>query len=297
MELTVHELAPAKLNLALSIGPPDVDRMHPIASWMVTVDLFDQLSLTRLPDGSLSRYAILWHKDARRTSDIDWSISNDLAVRSHHALERLVGRALPLQAKLAKRIPVGGGLGGGSSDAAAMLRGVNRLFHLGMSIAELERVGKGLGSDIPFLVAGGSALVEGKGEQLTRQSTVPPLHAVLAFPEAKCPTGAVYSAFDAVPGAILQRDRVWKLMSAGRPAPDEPFNDLAKPAIHVAPSLAEPLAHLEQLTGRPAHVSGSGSTLFVLCDDGTQAAAWAEKMQESTGIASVPVQSIDATEA
>ena len=67
--------APAKLNLALSVGPPNEQRMHPIASWMVTVNFHDDLHLTRLIRGSLSRYAILWHKDAKRRSEINWSIT------------------------------------------------------------------------------------------------------------------------------------------------------------------------------------------------------------------------------
>src|SRR5262245_34048259 len=86
MNPSVLAHAPAKLNLALSVGPPGVDRMHPIASWMVTLDLFDELLITRLPEESLSRYAILWHKEARKRSDIDWSITKDLAVRAHLAL-------------------------------------------------------------------------------------------------------------------------------------------------------------------------------------------------------------------
>src|SRR6185503_3353032 len=90
--------APAKLNLALSVGPPAGPRgMHPICSWMITVNLFDDLLLTRLEDDRLSRYAILWHPEAKRRTDIDWSITRDLAVRAHLALEQHVDRKLPLQ--------------------------------------------------------------------------------------------------------------------------------------------------------------------------------------------------------
>ena len=78
--LAIH--APAKLNLALSVGTPNAQGMHPICSWMVTVNLFDDLLVTRLEDDRLSRYAILWHADAKRRSDINWSITRDLAVRA-----------------------------------------------------------------------------------------------------------------------------------------------------------------------------------------------------------------------
>ena len=150
--------APAKLNLALSVGFPNADGMHPICSWMVTVDLFDELELTRLENDRFSRYGIIWHAEAKRRSGINWPITTDLAVRAHLALEDRFRRRLPLQLKIEKRIPVGGGLGGGSSNAAAMLLAVNRLFELGLSVEELAGIGEGLGADVPFLVRGGSAI-------------------------------------------------------------------------------------------------------------------------------------------
>ena len=118
---TICALAPAKLNLALSVGAPNAQRMHPIASWMVTVSLHDELFLEELQADSLSLYAIIWHKDARRKSEIDWSITKDLAVRAHLAVEAHVGRKLPIKMRLEKRIPVGGGLGGGSSNVGMPL--------------------------------------------------------------------------------------------------------------------------------------------------------------------------------
>ncbi|MDZ4832031.1 MAG: hypothetical protein SGJ09_17780 [Phycisphaerae bacterium] len=274
----VVALAPAKLNLALSVGPAGVDRMHPIASWMVTVDLFDDLRLTRLPDKSLSRYAILWHADAKRRTEIGWSITKDLAVRAHLALERRLERHLPVQLRMDKRIPVGGGLGGGSSDAAAMLHGLNRLFELDLSDDELADVATELGSDVAFLVHGGSAIVEGLGDRVERHAALPDLHVVLAFPEASCPTGPVYGAFDQLletRAAAVDAKRVRSLV-APRISPDACFNDLAAPALLVAPTLRDDLEELTSLAERPVHVSGSGSTLFVVCDDPMHAMALAD---------------------
>jgi 4-diphosphocytidyl-2-C-methyl-D-erythritol kinase len=288
---SVLALAPAKVNLALSVGPPGVDRMHPIASWMVTVDLHDELLLTRLPDESLSRYAILWHEEARRRSDIDWSITKDLAVRAHLALQEHVGRPLPLQLKMQKRIPVGGGLGGGSSDAAAMLHGVNALYALGLDDDELASIASGLGSDVAFLVHGGSAIVEGLGERVERHDEVPDLHAVLAFPSVACPTGAVYGAFDReAQTARVDAARV-RSLARSRPAPHDCFNDLAGPACAIAPSLRDDIEELSALAERPAHVSGSGSTIFVLCDDPLHAAALAEASIRRLDLPAVAVRS------
>lgn len=283
--------APAKLNLALSVGPPGADRMHPICSWMVTLDLHDDLTLTRLPEESLSRYAILWHADALRRTDIDWSITKDLAVRAHLALERAIDRALPLQLKLEKRIPVGGGLGGGSSNAAAMLHGVNRLFELGLSDDELATIAGPLGSDVAFLVHGGSAIVEGLGERIERHAEPPELDVVLAFPSVACPTGPVYGAFDARDGARLDAARVRALVGR-RVAPDACFNDLALPACDVAPTLRDDLDDLAELAERPAHVSGSGSTIFVVCDDPLHAEALATAVRERLKLPALATKAI-----
>jgi len=287
--------APAKLNLALSVGPPDASGMHPIASWMVTVNLFDDLHVQRLGAGTLSRYAILWHADAKRRSEINWSITKDLAVRAHLAMEKHVGHLLPVQMKLEKRIPVGGGLGGGSSDAAAMLRAINELFDLKMTLDELAAIGSMLGSDVPFLVHGGSAVVEGLGDRITRHDRVPSVHAVIAFPEAICPTGPVYKQFDALGGAQLRTEAVITLATSHRPAPDAPFNDLTGAAVQIAPMLANELARLAELAQRPAHVSGSGSSIFVICDDEMHALALADAVERKLGLPSVPVRTVPAS--
>ncbi|HMN96274.1 MAG TPA: hypothetical protein PKC43_08175 [Phycisphaerales bacterium] len=290
MRATIVERAPAKVNLALSVGPPGVDRMHPIASWMVTVDLHDELLLTQLPEPSFSRYAILWHPEARRRSEIDWSITRDLAVRAHLALEEHVGRQLPLQLKLEKRIPVGGGLGGGSSNAAAMLRGVNALFGLGLTRAELAQIGASLGSDVPFLVHGGSAMVEGLGERIALLPPPPPLALTLIFPEAPCPTGKVYAIFDELGPAGLRSEGVRALSAALRVDPSSPFNDLLPAALQVAPTLEDDIAEIAAVAERPVHLSGSGSTLFVVCDDPLHAEALASTITARLDLPAVAVR-------
>ena len=288
MPAAVRVAAPAKLNLALSVGPPNADRMHPISSWMVTVDLYDDLDVARLPEGSLSRYAIEWHPEARRRTPIDWSISKDLAVRAHLAIERLVGRPLPVQLRLRKRIPVGGGLGGGSSDAAAMIRGVDALFGLGLDRSAMHAIASSLGSDIPFLIEGGSAIVEGVGDRIERLEGLPALHAVLVLPEIACPTGPIYRRFDQLPNPRLDPDRV-RSMAGSTLEAHAPFNDLAEAACLEAAGLREIRDELSEIAQRPAHVSGSGSTLFVLCDDPLHAKALAVAAEDRLGSPAVSV--------
>ena len=284
--------APAKLNLALSVGPPDERGMHPICTWMVTVSLCDDLLVTRLDEGRLSRYVVLWHADAPRPREINWPVRRDLAARAHVALEHHVGRPLPVHLTLDKRIPVGGGLGGGSSDAAAMLRAVNELFDLGLTNDTLREIAAGLGSDVAFFVGGGSALVHGFGERVETLTGTGELHAAIVLPDAFCPTGRVYAAFDESPATAAWRgDEVRALAKRGAaPPPESVFNDLATAAIHVAPGLSEPLRRLGELAERPAHVAGSGSSLFVLCDDAGHARQLAEAVEEQLSLPAVAVR-------
>ena len=289
---SVTVLAPAKLNLALSVGPAGARGLHPICTWMVTVDLCDELLVTRLIADRLSRYAVLWHPEAKRTSEIDWSMTRDLAVRAHLALERHTGRRLPVQMKLQKRVPIGGGLGGGSSDAAAMLRAVNLLFELDLAGGVLHEIAAGLGSDVPFFVRGGSAVAEGYGERIEPLAEVCELDAVIVLPEASCPTGQVYGVFDDLGPAPLRAEAVRSLADGPRrPAPESFFNDLADAAMRVAPELGGILAGLTELAARPAHVSGSGSSLFVLCDEPLHAQALAVAVEERLGLPAVAVRS------
>ncbi len=279
--VTVH--APAKINLALSVGPPGPDRMHPIASWMVTTDLCDELLLTRLPAGTPARFAIEWHEDALRKTPIDWSISQDLAARAHLALERCVQHSLPVQLRMRKRIPVGGGLGGGSSDAAAMLRGLVELFALDISRAQLREVGHALGSDVPFLIEGGSAIVEGLGERIA-SAPLPEAHLVAIFPSASCRTSEVYAQFDQLStSARVDANRV-RSMVGDTLASHAPFNDLSAAAMQCAPTLLDDAEEFGRLAEREVHLSGSGSTLFVVADEAVHAEALADAVSRKLGI-------------
>ena len=288
----VTVLAPAKLNLALAVGAREPDGMHPICSWMVSIDLYDELFVTRLPPGRISRYAILWHEEARRRSEIDWSITEDLAVRAHLALETHLGRDLPVQLKLEKRIPAGAGLGGGSSDAAAMLHAVNRLFDLDLDESTLMDVAAGIGSDVPFLVRGGSAIVEGRGERLTPHGGSPDLNAAIIVPDCRCATKNVYRRFDELPADPLRADCVRRLATDGTvvPDPEAMFNDLTRAAILEAPTLETHLGQVAATAGRPALLSGSGSTIFVVCDDELHAEYLVSAIEKTHDVPAIAVR-------
>ncbi len=263
----------AKLNLALAVGPPMPPKgYHPIASWFLTIDLHDTLTLERLPEGQVSRFDIRWAADAPKKTPIDWPVEKDLAARAHALLEERAGRALPIALTLDKRTPVGGGLGGGSSDAASAMVGVNKLFDLGLSRAALAGLSMRLGSDIAFFLDEGPiarpALVTGLGDRVERLPPLPTAEVILLVPPFGCPTGPVYGAFDRAPTANADESRVRAIIAAahtsGAIAPGALFNDLAEPACIVEPRLRETLGALRAAVGpsTPIHVTGSGSTMF-----------------------------------
>jgi len=272
--------AHAKLNLALAVGPAQPPKnFHPIASWFVAIDLRDTLTIAPRDAADTSRYEIRWAPDAPRPSPIDWPTDTDLAVRAHRLLEKHAGKPLPLHLILHKRIPVGGGLGGGSSDAAAMLIACNQLFTLNLARSDLRALGAQLGSDVPFFIddaldpaqpAPRPALVTGFGETIERLPAAPPTSALLFFPPFACPTAAVYKAFDAVASDAADpapiRVMIAKAQRTGKIDSAALFNDLSDAACAVEPDLAQTIADLAGTLGPefPVHVSGSGSTLFTL---------------------------------
>ena len=291
---SIHILAPAKINLALAVGPSGEDRMHPITSWMVTIDLVDEVEIIRRDDPPMSLYGVTWHEEALHKPEIDWPMSTDLAARAHQALEEHVGRKLPVRLKVEKRIPPGSGLGGGSADAAAVLRGVNELFELGLTEAGLAEIGASIGSDVPFQVHGGSAIVEGVGHRVEPHETLPEIDAVLILPDEHCSTAEVYGWFDDLAeesGETPMRENEVRECAKNPLTPQTPFNDLAEPALRSSPALGGIIQAVSDLAERPAHVTGSGAGLFVLCDEAIHAEALAAAIVAQLGLPAIAVRS------
>lgn len=271
-EMRVQIKANAKVNLTLSVGEVLDNGMHLIESKMARVAFFDDLEITRLDSHATSRYTIRWHEDAPRKTEIDWSVTDDLAVRAHSLIEKVVGHALPVQMKLEKRIPVGGGLGGGSADAAAMLQAVTRLFQLDLDVCKNA---SSLGSDVPYLLHGGSCVVGGTGDVITpiKHETQ---HLVLMIPPYSCETSEVYRAFDALE---------YHETNSG--------NDLLTPACVVEPRLATDMETATTLLDQEIHLSGSGSTMFAICDNAEHAAETAKKLEEHTELVAIATQTCE----
>jgi len=282
----VFRLCPAKLNLALSVGAARPDGYHPIASWMLAVDLCDELRLDRLDTGP-SRFDLDWATDAPQPSAIDWPVDKDLTCRAHRLLESHTGCALPVGVRLAKRIPVGAGLAGGSSNGAAMLAALNDLFDLQLSRQTLIHLAMQLGSDLAFFFTAGSAIVTGRGETLDEAPLTRSAHFVLVLPALHCPTGAVYRAFDETcPDAAVDEPAVREVHADRR----DPFNDLAAPACDVEPRLDDLRRSIASRVDRAVHVTGSGAGLFIVAADAAEAADLADAIREQVHTPALVVQ-------
>lgn len=285
-------LAYAKLNLCLAVAPPEPAihadgtpnrraGWHRISSWFACIDLADRVQVDRTdaPGTIDAEIRFAAQSDGTPLGVVDWPFEKDLAVRALRALLERVGPGatspVGFRLRIEKHIPTGGGLGGGSSDAAAALRLGNEALGAPLSAAELRAIGARLGSDVPFFIDDTSvarpALVGGFGDQIERTSPLPGAAAVLVMPPIACPTPGVYKAFDAwltEHHAFRFRDAEARALATDAPAVLRElnarlFNDLADPAMQVAPSLRSVHAACERVR-RPFHVTGSGSTLFSL---------------------------------
>ena len=260
--------SPAKVNLALSVGPPEPAGtpdagMHPIASWIAAVDLFDDITLTPADTTTLERK---WADDAPSPSPMGWLQDDDLTVRALARLSTHVGRELTAKISITKRIPVGGGLGGGSGNAAACLIAARRLFDLKLSLYDLIQIASKLGSDIPFFLdeteLPRAALVTYFGERI-RRVAIEPTQLLLIVPNFGCHTGEVYREYDQSP-LTLDIERVVAMAERGVVDTTQLFNDLALPAQRFQPELQTLIGRIGRITDEPIHVSGSGSTLFMV---------------------------------
>jgi 4-diphosphocytidyl-2-C-methyl-D-erythritol kinase len=250
------ERAPAKLNLVLHVGRPRPDGLHPLCSLFASIDLEDELELEPLPDGG---------RDVVECPGVE---APNLAQAALAALrERLGPGALPpLRVVIRKRIPVAAGLGGGSADAAAVLRAGNRIAGEPLSVGELRELAAGLGSDVPSQVEPRHALVQGTGEAV-EAIELPALTALLVPATEGLSTAAVYAELDRLRGWRERLDAD-ALRGLAQGSPEQLAgslgNDLQPAALSLRPELEDTLSALRGAGALGAAVSGSGPTCFGL---------------------------------
>lgn len=248
--------APAKINLNLLVASRRGDGFHPLDSFVTKITFYDWLEMRPRRDGLIS--LICEGIDCGETSE-------NLAIRAAKILAE--GRAVGgVDILLRKEIPPGGGLGGGSSDAAAVLIELNKLWNLNLPDDQLADIAAELGSDVPLFLGQAGSRITGRGEIL-QPVKIYPLWVILILPDIACPTGEVYRAFDAAPPQadkqldskiLTQPPSKWRSMLV---------NHLESPAMQLAPDLANIQGKIAAATSLPVNLSGSGSTLFILCDN------------------------------
>ena len=186
----VNERAYGKINLSLDVLGRRANGYHDVSMVMQTVDLYDVITLRKLSD----------RDEIILTTDVD-NIPLDegnIVYKAIKLIKEEYGIDIGVSADIKKHLPVAAGMGGGSADAAATLRGMNTLFGLGIKSERLEELGVRLGADVPFLIKGGIALAGGIGEKLTALPAFPDCGLVIVKPDISVSTKEVYEAFDSL---------------------------------------------------------------------------------------------------
>ncbi len=262
----IELLAPAKINLFLAVGDRRPDGYHDVVTVLqaldervadvVELEVADALSVLCEPE-------------------IGVPAEQNLVFRALIGLAEMAGRAPGLSAVVHKRVPAGGGLGGASSNAAAAIVGGCRLWGLDETAPEVDALAASLGADVPFFIGGGTALFSGRGDVLVRRMSTPALELVIINPGVPVSTPSAYAAFDRLLSATPPDvSRVLAAVESGdTPAiADALFNNLAEAACHLAPEVHEALRFTARSDGvLGALVSGSGSSVFGLCESAVAA--------------------------
>lgn len=248
--------APAKLNLFLHVVGQRSDGMHLLESVFVLIDLCDDIVLELDPSGEITR-----------TGDVVGDVEKDLCVRAARALQQASGTTLGCRILVKKRIPAGAGMGGGSSDCASTLMGLNKLWGLNWPRKKLMPIGEPLGADVPFFLFGQNAFAQGTGGIL-RPMAVPSAWAAIVMPSQPTATALIFQH-----PALTRDTKSLKISSLSQQLSNqwpEPIgqNDLQPVAVRINPEIGKAL----QTLGSGARMTGSGSAVFALFDSEKNAA-------------------------
>ena len=255
MKLTC--LAPAKLNLFLHVVGRRPDGCHLLQTLFRFIDLHDTLHFTLREDGAV-----------HRTNSVEGvAEEQDLCVRAARLLQRETGCTSGVDIIVEKRIPLGGGMGGGSSDAATTLLALNKLWNLGLSRARLMQIGLTLGADVPVFVFGENAFAEGVGEQL-QVYPLPQAWYVVLFPPVHVATALVFAHPELTRDTISLRIRGLSLQAL--------HNDLQPVVCGLYPEVAQHIDWLGQFA--KARMTGSGACVFAEFASAEQAQAVLEQL-------------------
>lgn len=276
------EFAYAKINLSLDILGKLPNGYHEVQTVMQSLTLHDTVTLKKNTSGAIS----LSCSNPALPTD-----KRNLAYRAAAAFLEHFRISSGISIQLEKQIPCAAGLAGGSSDAAAVLRGCNRLFDINAPFEELAGLGTALGADIPYCLFLGTALCEGIGERLTRLPDAPDCHCVLVKPDAGASTGEIYQAYDALEAeGGIRHPQTALLLNALEQGDflllcSNLCNVLEPVTRTLLPEISVLIEKMRALGADGVRMSGSGPTVFGLFSDASRAHAaaeafWADGIQE-----------------
>jgi len=273
----VRAAAPAKINLVLRVADPTPDGYHPLVTVFQAVDLWDELVVSNADSDGL---VVVGDGDISGVP----TDSRNIIWRARDLVQGAIGHSGSVGVILTKRIPVAGGMAGGSADAAAMLVALNELWRGGLNTEDLLGLASQLGADVPFSLLGGLALGEGRGDTLTVCERRQPLHLVVVPSPFELSTPEVYRRFDELTPHPSPLPTVEALLAEGfgDMTPDQLAsqitNDLEPAALSLAPEVAEVATSLTESGALASMVSGSGPTVFGLCHSAEHAGKVASDM-------------------
>lgn len=251
--------APAKVNLFLGIGGIRPDGYHDVTTVIHTLELADTVRLTLADTFSLTC-----------SEDLGIPAEDNLALRAAIAFAEEFGEPAGVAIDLTKRVPAGAGLAGGSSDAAAVLAGLAALTGRDVGAPRLAALAQRLGADAAFFLAGGAALMSGRGDEIVRVLPAISVPVVLVKPVAPVHTALAYRAFDACPVAPGSPDAVIAALESGDGAAlgEALANNMTACAIALVPEVEDALAWVSTEPGvLGAAVAGSGSSVYAICSN------------------------------
>ena len=304
----VRASAPGKVNLTLRVGAPTPDGYHPLVTVFEALNLRETVTvrtsktpgvrvetITYLPDGSVDEAT------TRAMAGLD--PQTHLAVRAARVLQRLAAAgpwastAAGLSIRVDKRVPVAGGMAGGSADAAAALVACNELWDLGLGDEQLHAIGRSLGADVPACLAGGIALGTGRGDHMSvlregdEAGAEYQHHWVMLLAHEGLSTPSVFREFDRVDaaGAPALAEPTPEEVAALCAGPEELrhclVNDLQAPALRLRPELAETIAAAIEAGSLAVTLSGSGPTVAALARDAEHARTLAATLSDAPTVA------------
>lgn len=275
MQASLQIATPAKINLTLAVRERRPDGFHEIESWIIPIAMYDTLLFAPSDD---------WMLDVVPPTPAISVDETNLVTRAARALAADSGVPCRAGVTLQKQIPIGAGLGGGSSDAAATLLGLNQLWGLNWPVERLIPIASSLGSDVPLFLDPCPVVVRGRGEVIEKLTASWRGWVALVIPTVGLSTVRVYRRHAEFSAAPIQHNQPWcDVAPTAATLSRQLFNDLESAAFSIEPRLASLRESLEAIQSRSVRMTGSGSCLFTIFDTQAEAISWAAAAEPIVG--------------